>query len=178
MIIKKRPVITWLLNPEEQKENENVVSVRLSNQVNEDALNDELVYLDEIRKKKPNFGLPELVMPSFEHIMVKSAPAFGKVRKKLYHEFGETGECGIILYRNNSTIVYGFAEEKLFVWYFTEKQDKSVFTFALTAEVFDDYIRIECNESVLMDKHYSLEAKMNGLLCYCNRLTQYSHMLR
>lgn len=151
MIIKERPIITWLLNSDGQDENENLVKARLSNKANEDALNDELVYLNEIRKKKPNFGLPELIMPSFERIMEKSAPAFGKVRKKLFQEFGETDECGILLYRNNSTIVYGFGDGKLFVWYFTEKQDKSVFTFALTAEVFDDFSRIECNESVLMD---------------------------
>ncbi len=151
MIIKERPIITWLLNPEGQDENENLVKARLSNKANEDALNEELVYLNDIRKKKPNFGLPELVMPSFERIMEKSAPAFGKVRKKLYQEFGESDECGILLYRNNSTIVYGFGEGKLYVWYFTEKQGKSVFTFALTAEVFDDFTRIECNESVLMD---------------------------
>ena len=151
MIIKKRPVITWLLAPEGLEENENLVKARLSNKANENALNEELVYLNEIRKEKPNFGLPELVMPSFERIMEKSAPAFGKVRKKLYREFGESSECGILLYRNNSTIVYGFGDGKLFVWYFTEKQDKSVFTFALTAEAFDDFTRIECDESVLMD---------------------------
>ncbi len=151
MIIKERPIITWLLNPDGLDENKNLVKAQLSNKANEDALNEELVYLNEIRKGKPNFGLPELVMPSFEHIMEKSAPAFGKVRKKLYREFGESDECGILLCRNNSTIVYGFEDGKLFVWYFTEKQNKSILTFALTAEVFDDFTRIECNESVLMD---------------------------
>lgn len=150
MIIKKRPVITWLLNPG-QEESENLFKVRLSNKTNEDALNDELVFLNEIRKRKPNFGLPELIMPSFERVMEKSAPAFGKIRKELYQEFGETDECGILLYRNNSTIVYGFGDGKLFIWYFIEKQNSSVFTFAFTAEVFDDHTRIECNESVLMD---------------------------
>ena len=151
MIIKERPIITWLLNPDGLDENKNLVKAKLSNKANEDALNEELVYLNEIRKVKPNFGLPELVMPSFERIMEKSAPAFGKVRKKLYREFGESNECGILLCRNNSTIVYGFEDGKLFVWYFTEKQNKSILTFALTAEVFDDFTRIECNESVLMD---------------------------
>lgn len=151
MIIKERPIITWLLNPEGQDENENLVKIRLSNKANEDALNDELTYLNAIRKEKPNFGLPELLMPSFEHIMKKSAPAFSKVRKKLYQEFGESNECGILLYRNKTTIVYCFGEGKLFVWYFIEKQEKSVFTFALLAEPFDDFTRIECNESVLMD---------------------------
>lgn len=151
MIIKERPIITWLLNPKGLGVNENLVNARLSNKANEDALNEELVHLNEIRKKKPNFGLPELIMPSFEHIMEKSAPAFCNVRKKLYREFGESDECGILLYRNNSTIVYGFGESKLFVWYFIEKQEKSVFTFALTAEAFDDFLRIECNESILMD---------------------------
>lgn len=151
MIIKERPVITWLLNPEGQDENENLVIARLSNKANEDALNDELIFLNDIRKKRPNFGLPELVMPSFERVMEKSAPAFGKVMKQLYKEFGETDECGILLYRNNTTIVYGFGDGKLNVWYFIEKQNKSVFTFALTAEAFDDFTRIECNDSVLMD---------------------------
>lgn len=126
MIIKERPIITWLLNPDGLDENENLVKARLSNKANEDALNEELAFLNEIRKGKPNFGLPELLMPSFERIMEKSAPAFGKVRKKLYREFGESGECGILLYRNNFTVVYGFGDAKLFVWYFTERQDKSV----------------------------------------------------
>lgn len=80
MIIKKRPIITWLLNPNGIEEN--IFKARLSNKANEDILNDELEYLNEIRKKKPNFGLPELVMPSFEHIMKKSAPAFDKIKKK------------------------------------------------------------------------------------------------
>lgn len=151
MIIKERPIITWLLNPDSPDENDNLFKARLSNKSNEEVLNEELVYLNEIRKKKPNFGLPELVMPSFERIMEKSAPAFGKVRKKLYQEFGESDESGILLYRDNSTIVYVFGEGKLSVWYFIEKQDKSIFTFALTAEAFDDFTRIECNESVLMD---------------------------
>ena len=97
MIIKERPIITWLLNPDGLDENGNLVKARLSNKANEDALNEELVYLNEIRKEKPNFGLPELVMPSFEHVMEKSAPAFSKVRKKLYREFGESDECGILL---------------------------------------------------------------------------------
>lgn len=163
MIIKERPIITWLLNPDGLDENENLVKARLSNKANEDALNEELAFLNEIRKGKPNFGLPELLMPSFERIMEKSAPAFGKVRKKLYREFGESGECGILLYRNNFTVVYGFGDAKLFVWYFTERQDKSVFTFALTAEVLDDFTRIECNESVLMDNAFFVGSKEERL---------------
>lgn len=176
MIIKERPIITWLLNPDGLDENGNLVKARLSNKANEDALNEELVYLNEIRKEKPNFGLPELVMPSFEHVMEKSAPAFSKVRKKLYREFGESDECGILLYRNNSTIVYGFGDGKLSVWYFTEKQDKSVFTFALTADAFDDFTRIECNESVLMDNALfagSKEERLTKLLQLVDALFVY-----
>lgn len=150
MIIKERPIITWLLKADVLEAPEKLVKARLSNKANEDALNEELDYLNSIRKNRPDFGLPELLMPSFVRVMEKSAPAFGNIRKRLFQEFGENGECGILLYHNH-TIVYGFYDGKICVWYFTEVQDKSVFNFALTAKAYDDFTRIECNEDVLMD---------------------------
>ena len=166
MIIKERAVITWLLKPDCKDVPENLVTPRLSNKAHEDMLNAELAILNSIRKKRPNFGLPELIMPSFEKVMVKSAPSFDKVKKGLYHDFGKNVECGILIY-NNSTIVYGFDEDKLYVWYFQEKLGKSIFTFSLTAEVFDDFTRIECNEKLLMDNALfsgSREDRLNTLL--------------
>lgn len=152
MIIKERAIITWLLDPSYQDSEGNLVNARLSNKINEEALNDEFCFLNEIREKKPPFGLPELLMPSFERVMEKSAPAFAKVQKKLYKEFGENNECGILLYRENSTIVYGFGGGQLHIWYFIEKYGKSILSFALTTEILDDSsMRIYCNESVMMD---------------------------
>lgn len=176
MIIKERAIITWLLNPESEEEPDNLVKARLSTPANEQALNDELIYLNEIRKQKPDFGLPELVMPSFEKVMEKSAPAFGKLRKKLYEEFGESDECGILLYHNNSTIVHVFGGGKLYVWYFTEKDGKSVFNFAVTAEVFDDHTTLEINENVLMDNMLfsgSKEERLKSILLSVDALFVY-----
>ena len=73
-------------------------------------------------------------------------------------------------------IVYGFGDEKLYIWCFTEVQGKSVFTFALSAEAFDDYTRIECNESVLMDDKLfagSKDERLEMLLKLANAIFVY-----
>ncbi|MEE1207249.1 MAG: hypothetical protein UHP27_03660 [Muribaculaceae bacterium] len=176
MIIKERPVITWLLSSDTQKVPDNVVKARLTTKANEDILNSEMTFLYNILKNKPNFGLPELLMPSFERIMEKSAPAFGKVMKKLYHEFSENDECGILLNRNNVTTVYGFGGGELFVWYFQEKMGKSILTFAASAEPIDDHIRIHCNEDLLRDDRLfrgTREERINSVLEALNTLFVY-----
>lgn len=150
MIIKERSIITWLLNPESEECPDNLVKARLSTPYNEQVLNDELTELNKIRKQKPNFGLPELLMPSFVEVMRKSAPAFDKVFKNLLHEFSTDEECGILL-QQNATIVYGFGDDTLYVWNFVEKEGKSVFTLAYSAVAFNDHVQIQINEKILMD---------------------------
>ncbi len=148
MVIKERAVITWLLNPSVSKIPDNLVIARLYNKTTENLLNDEFEGLINIRNE-PNWGLPELVMPSFKKVMEKSAPAFAKIKKNLSKEFGDHNECGILL-DCNYTVFYGFGDGCLYVWYFKEVLDKSVFLFSLTAEAFDDHIRLSCNEDLLM----------------------------
>ena len=113
MIIKKRPVITWLLNPDTPGFQEGLIFATPKNLVNYKVLNDELEHLKNIRAMKPKWGLPELVMPSFERVMKKSAPAFEKIMPNLFTEFSETNECGILILRNNETLVYRFVDSKL-----------------------------------------------------------------
>lgn len=80
------------------------------NPINYEILNDELKHLKDIRALRPNWGLPELVMPSFKRVMEKSAPAFEKIMPTLFQEFSATNECGILLINNNETFIYGFGD--------------------------------------------------------------------
>ena len=118
MIIKKRPVITWLLNPDTQGFQEGLTFASPKNLVNYEILNAELKHLKDIREMKPKWGLPVLVMPSFERVMEKSAPAFERIMPDLFKEFSETAECGILILRNNETLVYGFGDGLIFIRYF------------------------------------------------------------
>ena len=97
MIIKKRPVITWLLNPDTPGFQKGLTFASPKNLVNYEILNNELKHLNAIRALRPKWGLPELVMPSFKRVMEKSAPAFEKYMPDLFKEFSETDECGILI---------------------------------------------------------------------------------
>ena len=130
MIIKKRPIITWLLNPDTPGFQEGLTFAAPQNRENYEILNEELKHLKEIRAMKPKWGLPELVMPSFERVMEKSAPAFEKIMPDLFKEFSETDECGILILRNNETLVYGFGDNQLNIWFFNEQNGHSMFHFS------------------------------------------------
>ena len=93
MIIKKRPIITWLLNPDTPGFQEGLTFAAPKNLVNYEILNDELKHLKDIRALRPDWGLPELVMPSFERVMEKSAPSFEKIMPALFNEFSKTDAC-------------------------------------------------------------------------------------
>lgn len=129
MIIKERPIITWLLNPDDDKLGYNLIVPRVSNPLNLRLLYSDLEHLNRIRKVKPKWGLPELVMPSFVEIIMKTAPSFENITPELYEEFSSLEECGILLYGGNKTVVYGFGENELHLWYFIEYNGKSIFKF-------------------------------------------------
>ncbi len=152
MIIKKRPVITWLLNPEISGFQEGLVFAAPKNKVNYEILNDELKNLNDIRALKPNWGLPELVMPSFERVMEESAPAFEKIMPDLFKEFSKTDECGILILKNNNeTLVYGFGDGQLNVWFFNEQDGCSVFHFSAGYEFVDGQPKLLMSDSILYD---------------------------
>lgn len=151
MIIKKRPIITYLLNPERPDFYKEVTLVYPQNQINYDILNEELKYLNKIRTLNPNWGLPELVMPSFKRVMEKSAPAFDKIMPKLFEEFSATDECGILIMDDNETLVYGFGDSRLNLWLFKDQNGHSVYRFSVGLEFINDQPKLFIHNSILHD---------------------------
>lgn len=72
MVIKERAVITWLLNTDMKQPPNNLVIAPVEYPLNASILNDNLIELDYIRQKAPEWGLPELLMPTFVEVMKKS----------------------------------------------------------------------------------------------------------
>ena len=151
MIIKKRPIITWLLNPDTPGFQDGLTFAAPRNPMNYEILNDELKHLKDIRALRPNWGLPELVMPSFKRVMEKSAPAFEKIMPRLFKEFSETDECGILIINNNETLVYGFGDSQLNIWFFNEQNGHSMFHFSAGYEFVDGQPKLSMTDSVLYD---------------------------
>lgn len=153
MIIKRRPIITWLLNPDTPGFQEGLTIVKTQNIANYGILNDELETLKDIRAKNPHWGLPELVMPSFKKVMEKSAPAFINIMPNLFKEFSETDECGILIPENNVTLVFGFGEGILNMWFFREQNGHSIFAFYASCEFIDGQPELSMEESFLYDSN-------------------------
>ena len=82
-------------------------------------LHEKLLALENIRSQNPKWGLPELLMPSFEDILRKSSPSFKKIMPELFHTFSESDECGVLLCNGNVTFIYGFGDDQLHIWFFT-----------------------------------------------------------
>ena len=83
-------------------------------------LSNGLQFLSEVRDTRPEWGLPELLMPSFEKVMAKSAKSFYNIDHQLFQDFYKDNVCGILLSRDCGTIIYGFGEDTLHVWLFRE----------------------------------------------------------
>ena len=81
-------------------------------------------FLSDVRNTKPDWGLPELIMPSYEKVMEKSAKSFFNIDHQLFQEFYNDDVCGILI-EKEATIIYGFGEDTLYVWLFKEEIEKS-----------------------------------------------------
>lgn len=150
MLIKERPIITWLLSPNDNQPPKDIVISNVSNPINYGLLNADLAQLDQIRRERPNWGLPELLMPSFEEVMRKSQRSFEKIMPSLFEEFSNSEECGILLCKNK-TIVYGFGGNELHLWSFTEQNDKSVFNFYARYTSVKGHIGVGIVNTILED---------------------------
>ncbi len=141
MKINKRPVITWLLQNDIHEIKENISVPDLTNQLHAGYLANGINALINIQEANPRWGLPELLMPSFEKVMKKSAKAFLKLDHQLFQEFSETDECGILITKETGTVVYGFGENTLYVWMFKESNGKSLLYMYFYAVSTEDNIR-------------------------------------
>ena len=151
MLIKERPIITWLLNPDMKLAPKNLVIAPVSHSINQSILGNSLIELDNIRKQAPDWGLPELLMPSFEEVMYKSHQSFDKIMPQLFEDFCEKEECGILLCRGNVSIVYGFGDNQLHLWHFTEQNGNSVFNFYTCNVSAVDNIGVGIANTVIAD---------------------------
>ena len=150
MIINKRPVITWLLDNSSDAIPADVVVSPTFVQDNAEYLQERLNALAEVKKLKPDWGLPELVMPSFEKVMEKSQPAFVKIYPKLYEEFSNDDECGILICKGLYTLVYGYGDNELHVWSFYELKGKSYLNMYSDYQSIDSINRVLCRDIQLM----------------------------
>lgn len=175
MLIKRRPVITWLLNPKSCKKPTGIV-LGTSHPISHQLLYHQLSELDKIRIQQPEWGWPELLMPSFEDVMKKSAPSFEKLMPQLFHEFSEKEECGMLLCCGDITIVYGFGGDQLHIWYFSEKSGKSVFNFYTCNDFVNDQLRVGVEDPIINDNMLfrgNLEDRHNALASVVNFISLY-----
>lgn len=176
MLIKERPIITWLLDPDSNKLPDGILLARSANPINHQLLNLHLEKLNNIRIQEPEWGLPELLMPSFEEVMKKSAPSFEKIMPQLFHEFSEKEECGILLCQGNVTMVYSYGGDKLHIWYFSEQNGKSIFNFYTSNDFVGDQLRVGVLNPIisdnalfqgsLEDRHIALASVVNFVSAY------------
>lgn len=125
MVIKKQPILSWLLGGNPKDFIGKVGIAGTQNPTHFGYLNNGFHFLSEVQESKPDWGLPELVMPSFEEVMKKSAKSFFKIDHQLFQEFYNDNECGILISKHWGTIVYGFGENELHVWLFVTHDDGS-----------------------------------------------------
>ena len=73
MVIKKQHIISWLLDESFIATMDKITISKTDNPTHLGYLMNGLKWLSEVRESKPDWGLPELLMPSFEKVMKKSA---------------------------------------------------------------------------------------------------------
>lgn len=177
MIIKERPIITWLLNPNDTKAANNITIAPVSIPINRDILDSQLGQLNNLRASGFDWGLPELVMSSFEDVMVKSLKSFEKIIPSLFEEFSASGECGILLRRDNQTLVYRFVDNELHLWRFTELNGKSVFHFYALNHYIKDYFGVGIEDTILADDNLfygtleQRQRRVQFIVCYITLYT-------
>lgn len=153
MKIKKQPIISWLLDDNYKPNKDFEITVPLiSNTTHVGYLSNGIKWLDEIRQNKPNFGLPELLMPSFEKVMQKSAKSFYAIDHQLFQEFYKDEVCGILIHKDYGTIVYGFGENTLYVWLFRNIDGYSVlYNYFYFESTQKNTRRVNCWPSLIKD---------------------------
>ena len=120
MVIRKQYIITWLLDKTYTFNPNKIAICQMGYPLHTKYLCDAMSRIVDFREQSPNWGLPELLMPSFEQAMQKSAKSFFGIDHQLFENFSEEGVCGILLHRVLGTIVYGFRDNTLFVWLFKD----------------------------------------------------------
>lgn len=152
MVIKKQNIISWLLEDDFIPTMDKITISRTDNPNHLGYLSNGLKWLSGALESKPEWGLPEILMPSFEKVMKKSAKSFFNIDHQLFQEFYEDNVCGILLHKEFGTIVYGFGENRLYVWLFREVAGYSVlYNWFYLESTEDNKRKIFCLPSLLDD---------------------------
>lgn len=177
MVIRKQHIISWLLEKDYFFNPSQITIPQTSNPLHIGYLMNGIKRLGKIIKDKPDWGLPELLMPSFEKVMQKSAKSFFNIDHQLFQEFYAENVCGILLEKDFGTIVYGFGENKLFVWLFKTINDISVLYDYFFFESTKDNVRLlNCWPSLINDPELydtSKEERHKLYECVANLLITY-----
>ena len=154
MIIRKRPIISWLMNNQDIESTEKFGVPIISNKVHYEYLLNAIDSLIEINMQPDiNWGLPELIMPSFEEVMEKSARSFSNIYNQLFKEFYEENVCGILLTKDNGTIVYGFGDNRLYIWLFRENNGfSSLYMYYYVESTLDNKQNIYACPTLMSDE--------------------------
>ena len=153
MKIKKQPVISWLLEDDYSPKNPFEITVpNINNMTHVAYLSNGLKFLNRVREDKPDWGLPELLMPSFQKVMEKSAKSFYDIDHQLFQEFSNDEICGILLDKSFGTIIYGFGENTLYVWLFRDVDGYSIlYNYFYFTSTPDNVRRLYCWPSLIKD---------------------------
>lgn len=126
MKIRKQPIISWLLERTYVFDPAKITIIQTNNSTHVGYLYNGMAHITDICKDNLNWGLPELLMPSFEKVMKKSAKSFYNFDHQLFQNFYNDNECGILLHKELGTIVYVFGDNTLYVWLFKDMNGISV----------------------------------------------------
>ena len=86
MVIRRQPVISWLLEKNYFFDPTKISILRVENIIHQEYLLNGMRHLAQ---------LPELLMPSFKKVMGKSEKSFSTIEPQLFQEFYREKVCGI-----------------------------------------------------------------------------------
>lgn len=151
MVIRRQPVISWLLEKNYFFDPTKISILRVENIIHQEYLLNGMRHLAQVREMNPDWGLPELLMPSFKKVMGKSEKSFSTIEPQLFQEFYREKVCGILI-DGEITIVYGFGENQAYVWLFRVKNDVSYLcNYFYFGPKEADYRNIGCSQTILGD---------------------------
>lgn len=122
MVIKEQKVITWLTNLSVETDYSTLGIPQQDDPVRHVFLSDSLYKLEQLRDSGVFQGqLPYFLCKTFEDAMEKSSQPFFDIDHRLFNEFSETNECGILILSKKSTLVYLFQDNTIYVWVFVSE---------------------------------------------------------
>ena len=95
MVIRRQPVISWLLEKNYFFDPTKISILRVENIIHQEYLLNGMRHPVQVREMNPDWGLPELLMPSFKKVMGKSEKSFSTIEPQLFQEFYREKVCGI-----------------------------------------------------------------------------------